>query len=169
MATINHGTVRGYKSGCRCDLCTHANTKAKARERERRREREGKPAAPRAGRTSRVPTGSAASPPDSEYGPIETAARAALADIGGDEPIAALRREVAYRATAVMDNPKAAPYFKSAAEVLRATIDDLLAAMPAKDGEGEALAGILASFGRSRGRGPARDGAAAVDDAEASE
>ena len=164
LATINHGTVRGYKSGCRCDPCTEANTEAKRRERERRRAREGKPAAPRSPRAPRVPTTSQPSPPDSEYGPIEKAARAALADIGGDEAIAALRREVAYRATAVMDNPRAAPYFKSAAEVLRLTIEDLLAAVPAKDGEADALAGIMATFGSSRGRRPSGGGSAAVDD-----
>jgi hypothetical protein len=169
VATINHGTVRGYKSGCRCDLCTHANTTAKARERERRREREGKPAAPGRTRSRRVPTTPAVSPSGDDRGPIETAARVALEGIGGDEPIAALRREVAYRATAVMDNPRAAPYFKSAAEVLRATIEDLLAAAPAKDGEADALAGIMATFGRSRGRGPAGRRATSVDDAETPE
>lgn len=99
-----------------------------------------------------------------EDGPIEAAARKALPGLGGDTDLAPLRRETAYRAAAVMDNPKAAPFFKSAAEVLRITVEDLLAAAPPKDGEADALQQLMGSFG-SRGRSR---GAAAVDDSKES-
>lgn len=97
--------------------------------------------------------------------PIQAAARRALPAIGGDSALSELRRETAYRAAAVADNPKAAPFFKSAAEVLRLTIEDLIAAAPPKDGEADALGEIMATLGGSRGRGSGRRGPAAVDDA----
>lgn len=205
MAVLNHGTVRGYKSGCRCDECKAANTAAKARERDRRREREGKAPA-RTPASKRVPTKPSPAPTprrpelsgdhltriieevifelggslaaakvaadrlrDAGYvqiidAPIELAARRALPQIGGDSDLSTLRRETAYRAAAVMDNPKAAPFFKSAAEVLRITVEDLIAAAPAKDGEGDAVKELMASFS-SRGR--TRRGAP-VDDSKES-
>lgn len=161
VATINHGTVRGYKSGCRCDLCTHANTKAKARERERRRERDGKPPTPR---KPPVPTTPKTTPPEDEPGPIEAGFREALND-PTDSALVRARREVVFAAARNMDNPKHAPFFKSHADVIRATVSDLIAATPAKDGEADALKELVESFGprgRSRGR-------AAVDDTEAPE
>jgi len=161
VAVINHGTVRGYKLGCRCEECRAANTKAKQAERDRRREREGRPAASR----SAVPTPPAASPLIEGAGPIEEAAREALGTVGGDEPLAKMRREVVFRAAAVMDNPKFAPFFKSAADVLRVTVGDLLAESPAKDGEADALAGIMATFGGSDRGARGRRGAPSVDDA----
>lgn len=207
MATLNHGTVRGYKGGCRCDLCKDANTQARRRERQRKRERlglpvEGVPAPTESAPTRRrpAPTATRRSVAADELvrvieeaifdnrgalaaataaaeqlrelgyrkvedGPIEAQARAALATVGGDGPVVALRREVAYRAAAVMDNPKAVPFFKSAADALRAEVADLLAAAPPKDGEADVLNGLLDSFGAKRG---ARRGAP-VDDAEESE
>lgn len=163
MAVINHGTVRGYKLGCRCKECTEANRVAKQRERARRREREGKPA-PRTPRTPAVPTPPVGAPTDDGPGPIEAAFRDALSD-ETDQALVRARREVVFAAARVMDNPKHAPFFKSAADVLRATVGDLLAATPAKDGEADALAGIMASFGSARGRGPRRGSATQVDDA----
>jgi len=96
--------------------------------------------------------------------PIEAAARRALPAIGATDDLAVLRRETAYRAAAVMDNPKAAPFFKSAAEVLRVTVEDLSGSAPAKGGEAAVLAGIMEKIGGSRGRRPAGAGSAAVDD-----
>jgi hypothetical protein len=76
-----------------------------------------------------------------------------------------MRREVAFRAAAVMDNPKFAPFFKSAAEVLRLTVADLTADSPEQDGEADALKQLVDSFGT---RGRSRSGAP-MDDSEASE
>lgn len=165
MAVINHGTVRGYKLGCRCEECTEANRKAKQRERDRRRERDGKPAA-RTPRFENVPTAPAKGPIEEGPGAIERTARLALAADPGEEPnpIAEMRREVVYAAARVMDNPKFAPFFKSAADVLRITVEDLLAGAPAKDGGTDALKQLMGSFG-PRGRSRSR---AAVDDTEAS-
>lgn len=76
-----------------------------------------------------------------------------------------MRREVAYRAASVMDNPKNAPFFKSAAEVLRLTVADLVGDSPTKDGEADELNGILATI---RGTGKStrgQRGAPTVDDA----
>lgn len=161
MPVINHGTVRGYKLGCRCEECTEANRKAKARERERRRERAGLPA--RTPNLALVPTKPSSGPIIEGPGAIEAAFRAALAD-PTDDALVRARREVVFAAARNMDNPKFAPYFKSAADVLRTTVEDLLAGKPPKDGEADALQTILDSFGGSKrgGRGPR--GAPAVDD-----
>lgn len=163
MAIINHGTVRGYKSGCRCDLCTHANTKAKARERERRREREGKPATVRTPRSKSVPIGGADAPTEDQPGAIEAAFRAALSDETSDLIVIA-RREVVFASARNMDNRKFAPFFKSNADVLQAVLAALLAGQPAKDGEADELASIMASFGGSSGNSRGRRGAPSVDD-----
>lgn len=197
-----HGSVRRYKQGCACELCTQANTDARRRERERAAARSGKPV-PTArkgvptsgavGPTSRRPEASGddltriieeaiwqegGTPTAANLAaqllrdagfrfvsdaPIEAAARRALPTMGGDGDLAALRRETAYRAAAVMDNPKFAPFFKSAAEVLRVTVEDLNAATPERGGEADDLKQLLDSLGsrgRSRGRAP-------VDDSEA--
>jgi len=161
VAVLNHGTVRAYKLGCRCEECTAANTVAKARERDRRREREGKPPAQKPTRTHKPES----DPIEDGPGPIEEAARAALPAIGGDSLLAVMRREVVYRAAAAMDNPKLAPYFKSNADVMATTVDALIAESPAQDGEDDAIKELVASFG-SRGRSR---GGAAVDDAAESE
>lgn len=164
-AIINHATVRGYKLGCRCEECTAANREAKRRERERRRAREGKPPA-RTPRANSVPTKPKSGPTDDDQGPIEKAARAALKSTDGQhDALTELRREVAFAAARVMDNPKAVPFFKSAADVLRSTVADLVAVSPPKDGEADDLAGILETIGRSRRGGPNRGGKASVDDA----
>ena len=160
VATINHGTVRGYKSGCRCDICKHANTKAKRLERERKRAREGKP---QPVRKPRVPTSVKAVPQEADCGPIESAFRAALAE-PTEVALDLARREIVFAAARNMDNPKHAPFFKSNSDVLRATVADLLASKPAEDGETDALKELVASFG-SRGRSRGR---ASVGDAEAS-
>ncbi|NHF62244.1 hypothetical protein [Microcella pacifica] len=165
MATINHGTVRGYKSGCRCDLCRKANTDAKRLERERRDEREGKRPAARSTRKRTVPTTPSASPQEPEHGPIEAAFREAFSD-ETDSALTRARREVIFAAARVMDTPKHAPYFKSAAAVARETVADLLEAAPPKDGEGDALAAVMATFRGSRGSRPSRGRAAEVDDSE---
>jgi hypothetical protein len=97
-----------------------------------------------------------------EDGPIEANFRDAL-DGQTDSALTRARREVVFAAARVMDNPKAVAFFKSAADVLRATVTDLLAAEPAKDGEADALNALVATFGprgRSRGGAP-------MDDAEA--
>lgn len=143
-----HGTERRYRDGCRCDPCKAAH--AQVRRLERSRARAGFSAYPR----RPVPTDHNTPTPEGAPGPIEAAARAALEEAGGDSPVAATRREVAYRAAAVMDDPKLAPYFKSAADVLRATVEDLQASKPATDAEAEQLGSLLSLFG-SRGRRPA--------------
>jgi hypothetical protein len=76
-----------------------------------------------------------------------------------------MRREVAFRAAAVMDNPKFAPFFKSAAEVLRLTVADLIGDAPPKDGEAHELDGIMAALGGSNKSPRGRRGAPTVDDA----
>ena len=165
MATINHGTVRGYKSGCRCDLCRKANTDAKRRERERKDEREGKRPAARSTRKRTVPTTPSASPQEPEHGPIEAAFREAFSD-ETDSALTRARREVIFAAARVMDTPKHAPYFKSAAAVARETVADLLEETPPKDGEGDELRRIMESVRGTGRRGPARGRAPSVDDAE---
>lgn len=79
-----------------------------------------------------------------------------------------MRREVAFRAAAVMDDQKLAPFFKSAAEVLRVTIGDLLKDGPVKDGEGDELAKLMASLGGSKPGARGRRSGPSVDDAEES-
>ena len=74
MPVINHGTVRGYKLGCRCEDCTKSNRLAKQRERERARERQGKPPLTRDDKTAE-PTRPKASPLVEGPGPIEAATR----------------------------------------------------------------------------------------------
>lgn len=158
MAVENpkHGAPARYRQGCRCDVCREWKSESQKVYRRNRAAREGKskPAVKRVPRVPSVPT------PEPEFGPIETAARSALATAGGDSSIAAMRREVAYRAAAVMDNH--APYFKSASEVLVAAVDALLAESPAEDGETDALKQLMGSFGP---RGRTRRGAP-VGDAE---
>lgn len=198
----NHGTVRGYKAGCRCEQCTEANRAARQKERDRRRAKSGR-TAPR----SDVPQGGQVVPTrrrpevtgdeiqqvieraafearglaagaalaadrlrDAGYrlvvdGPIEAAARRALASVGGDSALAVLRRETAFRAAAAMDDPKVTPFLKSVTEVLRVTVADLLADAPEKGGETDALNELMGTFGS---RGSAR-GSAPMGDAAASE
>lgn len=84
MAVIKHGTVRGYKSGCRCDDCREANTRAKRDERERKRQREGKaPARPRAAK-GRGPT---ASKPSPQGAPGDPAVSRRPSSSGADEMV----------------------------------------------------------------------------------
>lgn len=147
-AKINHGTLRGYRAGCRCDACRGSNNAAKRLERERKQAREGRQPRPvlRA-----VPTGDDVPVIGPTYGPIETAFRAALAEPTDDHLVVA-RREMVFAAARVMDNPKAVAFFKSAADVLRSTVAELLESKPEQDGEADALASIMASFGGTRGR-----------------
>lgn len=161
VETAEHGTPARYRKGCRCDVCREWKSESQREYRRNRAKREGKsaPVVKLVPRAPSVPTPD----PDSVFGPIESAARFALANVGGESAIATMRRQVAYRAAAVMDNH--APYFKSASEVLVAAVDALLAESPAKDGEADALKQLVDSFsprGRSRGR-------ASVGDAEESE
>ncbi len=55
MALPNHGTIRRYKAGCRCDPCKKANTDASRKYRESRAAREGKKP-PRTRAPKAVPT-----------------------------------------------------------------------------------------------------------------
>ncbi|MBU3994789.1 MAG: hypothetical protein KKF42_03270 [Actinobacteria bacterium] len=95
-------------------------------------------------------------------GPIEREVWNLLGE--ADDAASRLKREVVLRAAQIMDTPKSAALFKSAADVLRAFIADHLDSGSTEDGEGDVLAGIMASFGGARGRGSAGRSAAAVDD-----
>lgn len=163
VETAEHGTSARYRKGCRCDACREWKSESQKAYRRNRAAREGKssPRTKAVPRTRSVPTRGPTE--EQDFGPIEQATRAALAEVGGESPIAAMRRAVAYRAAAVMDAH--APYFKSASEVLVAAVDSLLAESPAEDGESDALKHLMESFGP---RGRARGGAP-VGDAEESE
>lgn len=158
VETAEHGTPARYRKGCRCDVCREWKSESQKEYRRNRAAREGKSkrAAKVVPRTPSMPTDAPMG--DAEFGPIEAAARFALAGLGGDSAIATMRRQVAYRAAAVMDNH--APYFKSASEVLVAAVDALLAESPAEDGESDALKQLMGSFGsrgNARGRAPVGD------------
>lgn len=174
-----HGTVRRYKAGCICDRCRAANTEARRRERESAAKAAGKPVPTSRKRvpTQRtVPTAGVPREPtdlavDDAFtrmaryensGPIEREVWNLLGE--ADDAASRLKREVVLRAAQIMDTPKSAALFKSAADVLRAFIADHLDSGSTEDGEGDVLAGIMASFGGARGRGSAGRSAAAVDD-----
>jgi len=84
-----------------------------------------------------------------EHGPIETAARRALAGVGGDDDLAELRRQLIYGAAHVADTEPR--FFRSASEELRAILADLMGAKPPTDAEADKIAALVAGFG-SRGR-----------------
>ena len=181
MASINHGTVRGYKAGCRCSDCKTANAEASRTYRANKAKREGKEP-PRTSRPKAVPTtpkpkvrsdldGPTGVDADREFermrrqleaGPIEFEARRLL-EAMGDDAVTALRREVVFRAAQILDDPKKSSLFKDAANIVRAFLGDLLAARGAEGGEDDALASWLASLGSSRGR---RNSAAMDDTAQ---
>ena len=174
-----HGTVRRYKAGCHCDECRGANTSARRREREAKARREGRavPTREKIAPTPRVaPTPGAVLSPDdhavadaftvmirrADAGFIEAAVWGLLGEVS--DPAEVLAREVALRAARIMDSPKSAALFKSAADVLRVFVADRLGG-ESKDGDGDALAAIMASFGGACGRASGRGRPTAVDDA----
>lgn len=147
MVAMNHGTLRAYRAGCRCDECKAANTDAKRRERERRRERAGKPA-PRTHPKKSVPTptkkGADVPTVDPTAGPIETAARAALESVATDgDLVMRLRVEIVVAAARNLDTPKLQYQFRANAETLRAILADIVSVSPEKGGEVNALADLV--------------------------
>jgi hypothetical protein len=90
-------------------------------------------------------------------GPIEAAARAALAGHGGDDAVERMRLEVVYRAARLMDAGPA-HLFKQSADVLRQTVIDLIGHAEPKDGETAVLQDFVASIQSSRrGKPTVRD------------
>lgn len=181
MSLPKHGTVRRYKTGCRCDDCKAANTEASRRYRSNRRRREGRPEparqplSPADLRDEPIPSPPRArtEPSQSDIdrelerlltreisGPIEREARALL-DTYDRDAVTRLRREVVFGAARIMDDRSKASLFRNAAQVVRDFVADILASTNAGDGEADALRDFLASLGGSRGRG----NGAALDDA----
>ena len=142
-ASVSHG-ARSYDKGCRCDVCRAANTERKRLARTRARAKallSVVPEPPAGGLdVPGVLVGSA--------GPIETAARRALA--GKDGPADELRRQVAFAAARVMDNQSVPQFFKSAADVLERNAAALLA-VEEEDGDAAVLREVLGSFGARGG------------------
>lgn len=138
MATLTHGT-RGYDKGCRCDVCRAGNTDRKRRARAKANLSVVRPPA------DAVPAPEVARPAD--VGPIEAAARLALS--GKDGAAEELRRQIAFAAARVMDNPGVPQFFKSAADVLERNAVALLD-VAEEDGDAAILREVLGSFG-SRG------------------
>ena len=75
--------------------------------------------------------------------------RDALPSIGDDSALSAARRQVCYRAAAIIDaEPR---LLRGAADVLRSTIADLLAGKPPADDGADQLDAIFATFAPRRG------------------
>ncbi|MEB0001612.1 hypothetical protein QN357_01505 [Cryobacterium sp. RTC2.1] len=154
MAALpRHGTTRRYKAGCHCDRCTAKNTADKERERAAKIARDGRvpTARVRVPTKKNVPTFKAPDDPDVPTpGPIETAARDALAEFDADK-VVVLRREIAIAIARTMDGK--AGVTPSQFQIFRTALVDLLGERAPKDGELDAIRNLVESIGSSRKRG----------------
>ena len=153
-----HGAVRRYKSGCRCDECKTANTTARARERVSARERSGLPATTPARRLAAVPTANLGRVIDAEISrsslivaTVESTLKAALdAVVKPGDLVAEFGRAHALALARLLDDPDKSNVMPRASSELRAILDALLAGAAAVDGEAHALDTLFASFGSRR-------------------
>jgi hypothetical protein len=154
----DHGAIRRYRSGCRCDECKTANTTARARERVLARERSGLPAAAPSKRLVAVPTADEATVIDVEFSAssrtnatVESTLKAALdAVVKPGDLVAEFGRAHALALARLLDDPDKSNVMPRASSELRAILEALLAGAAAVDGEAHALDNLFASFGSRR-------------------